>query len=567
MSGAELCDYNHCRDLYGPYDSGFSGDGGPATLAELRDPITLVMDVAGNLYITDSSNCRVRKVSPSGTITTVAGSGPTADSTGTCGSYSGEGGPATSATLSPSSVAVNIVGNLYISDLYAIRKVALDGTISTFAGNGQQANSGDGGPARNAGFASVGKLVFDPAGDLFVADHDVIREITTNGVVSTVAGNGVHGYSGDGGPATSASLCCVGGIAVDAAGDLYICDGDLLRMVDANGIITTIAGNGGYGFGGDGGPAANALFANINDVSVDAAGNLFVTDLNNNRIRKISTDGIVTTVAGNDSDVYQGDGGLATNAGLQSPCCLTVVGNSIYVSDSDHNLVRLLTPGSGPSGPVPSISQGGIVPLFSTSSTIQAGEWISIYGRNLISGSTPVSWNGDYPLTLGGTTVTFTDRNGTQPAVLSYVSSGLINLLVPPALAPTGVGGSVNVTVTDGNGSSATATVTTGTVSPSFSLLSDAKHVAAIFFDLTAQARMEVGATISSALREQASDTRRFRPRPAIMSCFSGPDSDRQIQLTVSLLSLRLNRSRERKRPFLLRSRSVLPSSRLPSLA
>ncbi|MHB1953016.1 MAG: NHL domain-containing protein [Sulfobacillus sp.] len=330
--------------------SGYSGDGGAATSAELSYPLGVVLDSAGNLYIADTFNNRIRKVTAStGDISTVAGNG-------TAG-YSGDGGPATSAELDfPFGVVVDSAGNLYIADTYnqRIRKVtATTGVITTVAGNGYGAPnscgfSGDGGPATSAELCGTNGVAVDSAGNLYIADtyNNRIRKVTAStGIISTVAGNGTYGYSGDGGPATSAELWAPQGVAVDSAGNLYIADrfNQRIRKVTAStGIITTVAGNGASGYSGDGGPATSAKLAQPFGVAVDSAGNLYIADSYNNRIRKVSAiTGVITTVAGNGTYGYAGDNGPATSAELSYPqgVVLDSLGN-LYIPDSYNQRIR-----------------------------------------------------------------------------------------------------------------------------------------------------------------------------------------------------------------------------------
>ena len=250
---------------YGPVGDGnygVTGDGGPATSAALCFPGGIALDATGNLFIADQCNSRIRKVTPNGIITTVAGSGEGNASFG----YSGDGGPATNAMLNyPTGVAVDTAGNLFIADLFnsRIRKVTSDGIISTVAGNGTAGESGDGGPATSAMLNGPNSVAVDAAGNLFIADNagSTIRKVTPAGIISTVAGNGINGYFGDGGPATSAALCSPGGVAVDATGNLFWAEfcSHVIRKVTPAGIISTIAGNStrpGFagGYSGDGGP-------------------------------------------------------------------------------------------------------------------------------------------------------------------------------------------------------------------------------------------------------------------------------------------------------------------------
>jgi len=324
---------------------GFSGDGGPSTSASLNGPYGVAVDAAGNLYIADYGNSRIRKVnSAGGTITTVAGNG--------IGAYSGDGGPGTSASLwGPGGVAVDAAGNLYIADTmnYRIRKVSPTGVITTVAGNGRYKFSGDGGPSTSAALHKPSGVAVDAAGNLYIADtyNNRIRKVSTAGIMTTVAGNGLATFSGDGGPGTSASLPGPGGVAVDAAGNLYIADAwnHRIRQVSPAGIITTVAGNGVAGFSGDDGPATGAALRQPTGVAVDAAGNLYIADVGNNRIRKVSTAGIINTVAGGGSG-GGGDGGPATAASLSGPSGVAVdAAGNLYIAALGSRSIRKVGPG------------------------------------------------------------------------------------------------------------------------------------------------------------------------------------------------------------------------------
>jgi uncharacterized protein (TIGR03437 family) len=329
-------------------------DGGPATSASMY-PTAVTLDSFGNLFIADADTSRARKVSPNGLITTVAGNG--------IEGFSGDGGPATSASLNyPEGIAVDASGNLFIGDgdNDRIRRVSAGGVITTVAGNGNYRFSGDGGPATSAAlnftseFAEQGKLVVSPLGDIFLADsaNNRIREVSDSGVITTVAG-GNPGFSGDGGPATSASLNNPSGVALDASGDLYIADAynNRIRKVSADGVIITVAGTGQYGFSGDGGPATAAQLWNPTGVAVDASGNLFIADGYNNRIRKVSTNGVIATVAGNGPSAFSGDGGLATAASLFLQDTGNRAGGSVavdsagnlFIADIGNNRIRKVT--------------------------------------------------------------------------------------------------------------------------------------------------------------------------------------------------------------------------------
>ncbi len=319
------------------------GDGGLATSAQLT-PSALAFDSAGNLYIADVPHARVRKVTPAGIISTVAGS---------VRGYGGDGGPATSAQLDqPTGLAVDSSGNLYIADRANsnIRIVTSAGIISTLAGNGMWGYGGDGGPATSARLAGPNGLAVDSAGNLYIADtyNYRVRKVTPAGTISTLAGNGAIGFNGDGGPATSAQLDDPTGVTVDLKGNLYIADqgANRIRMVTSSGIISTVAGNGWpTGFSGDGGPAISAQLNNPTDVGADGTGNLYIADLNNARVRKVTPAGIISTVAGNGSYGFGGDGGPATSARLNNPRGVTMDGTgNLYIADHDNHRVRRVTP-------------------------------------------------------------------------------------------------------------------------------------------------------------------------------------------------------------------------------
>ncbi|HTA63850.1 MAG TPA: T9SS type A sorting domain-containing protein [Bacteroidia bacterium] len=320
-----------------------SGDGGQATAAGFGSPSGVAVDGSGNLYIADSQNNRIRKVDIAGIITTFVGTGAT--------SPTGDGGPATAATLNnPSSVTCDALGNLYIADdgRSCIRKVNTAGIISTIAGNGTYGFSGDGGQATAASLRGASSVVFDATGNFYIADwsNNRIRKVNTDGIIITFVGTGIAGYSGDGGQATAAQLNKPHIIALDAIGNLYISDAlnDVIRKVDTLGIITTITGNGTQGFSGDGGQATLAQLKGPGGIVLDAIGNLYFSDVNNNRVRKVNTSGIISTITGDGFYSYGGDGGQATAAELRAPAgiCLDGVGN-LYIADDANYVVRKVT--------------------------------------------------------------------------------------------------------------------------------------------------------------------------------------------------------------------------------
>jgi uncharacterized protein (TIGR03437 family) len=539
------------------------GDGGPATSAGLWYPSGLALDFAGNLYIADMYNCLVRKVVTStGIISTVAGTITVFGThrVGACG-YSGDGGSATSAWLHyPLAVAADALGNLFIADTdnNRIRKVtASAGTISTVAGNGAYSYSGDGGTARNAVLYNPSAVAIDATGSILIADtaNNRIRKVnSSDGTISTIAGNGSAGFSGDGGPATSASLNNPSGIAVDSIGNVFLADtvNHRIRKIDrATGTISTVAGAGGYSYSGDGGPATSAKLNHPQAVAVDAAGNLFIADRFNSRIRKVTAatgvistvagadnlsapsavaldtsgnlfiadthhhqilrvdaaTGAVTKVAGNKSIGYSGDGGPATSATLSYPYGVAVdASGNVFIADNlgssspsaafpiqvgagrirrvaasggtistvagdgsqNFSAVGLATDSAGNVFAADYINRrilrlsstvqtppviGAVVNGATFTSGIQSGSWASVMGTNLSTATR--AWRGDeivngqLPRSLDGVTVSVDG----QLAAICFISPGQINFQVPD-VAKTG---SVNVVVANSKGTSSPA--------------------------------------------------------------------------------------------------------------
>jgi trimeric autotransporter adhesin len=335
---------------------GYSGDGGQATSAALYYPYGVAVDASGNIYIADTDNERIRMVTKStGIISTVAG-------TGSSGS-SGDGGQASSAALrNPYGVALDASGNIYIADTYnhRIRMVTKStGIISTVAGTGSSGYSGDGGQATSVALRSPQGVAVDASGNIYIADTDNerIRMVTkSTGIISTVAGTGSYGYSGDGGQATSAALSYPRGITVDASGNIYIADNSnhRIRMVTkSTGIISTVAGTGSYSYSGDGGQATSAALYYPYGVALDASGNIYIADTYNNRIRMVTkSTGIISTVAGTGSFSYSGDGGQATSAVLKYPYGVAVdASGNIYIADTYNNRIRMFALSASPAAP------------------------------------------------------------------------------------------------------------------------------------------------------------------------------------------------------------------------
>jgi len=436
-----IADSNNCRvrkvdstgtitTVAGNGSTGYSGDGGPGTGATLTNPEGVAVSPAGDLYITDAGNLRVRKLSAAGTITTVIGGGlndggfgvfgllnqpaaavrdgagntyivdsrnhrvrkvaangiiTTLAGTGAPG-FSGDGGAASSAQLSgPEGVAADSSGNVYVADSgnFRIRKVDTTGVITTVAGTGSSGYAGDGGAATDALVSPYG-LVVDSAGNLYATDiyNHVVRKVTPSGTITTVAGNGQSGYAGDGGAATSASLNQPNAVAVDAAGNLYVADEENLRIrkIDTSGVMTTVAGNGQCCYSGDGGAATNAQLCYPTGVTADASGDLFIADSCSARVREVfSSGGTITTVAGNGNYGYAGDGYLAIGATLTPYAVSADSAGNVVIVDSTNNIVRLLTPpGLGPvltlqSTHAGSFSQGQTTATYSLTVSNSAG--------------------------------------------------------------------------------------------------------------------------------------------------------------------------------------------------
>ncbi len=326
---------------------GYTGDGGAAVSAKLYNPTGVAVDSAGNVYIADQDNCVIRKILTSGAITTVAGYAGTSASRG----FGGDGGAATRALLDgPTGVAVDHAGNIYIADNgnSRIRMVNTSGIISTFAGSSSVGFSGDGGAATAAKLWGPMSVAVDNSGNVYIADkfNNRVRKVNTSGTITTIAGNGYSTFSGDGGEATAASVYNPSGVIVDGARNVYIADyeNDRIRKVNTSGIISTIAGNGYGTYAGDGGDATAASVNAPVGLAIDSHGNIYVADVYNQRIRTISASGTISTLAGTGTYGFSGDGGDATAARLNYPygVCVNTAGE-VFVADQVNQRVRKIS--------------------------------------------------------------------------------------------------------------------------------------------------------------------------------------------------------------------------------
>jgi len=371
-------------------------DGQSAASAPLRSPIAVAVDSHNNLYIADNADNRIRKVSAAGIISTYAGTG--------LPGYSGDGGPASSARLDdPLDVAIDASGNLYVADRgnARVRRISPAGTISTVAGNGKAGFSGDNGPAILARIDPVA-LAIDNQNNLYIADGDNyrIRKVDSNGVINTIAGTGTPGYTGDNGPASIALISFVTGLAVDSTGNLYVADLDNLyvRKIDTSGQITTVAGSGGFGRIDDGVPATQAVMLPA-AVALDGAGNLYIADINRSVIRRVDlTTGLIFTTAGNGTAGFAGDNATARNAELDGPTGLAIANNQIFIADLLNTRIREVAggiistvagTGTGDGGPAISAflnyPQGLAVDAFSNIVIADTGDYST---RRFMPGST-----------------------------------------------------------------------------------------------------------------------------------------------------------------------------------
>ncbi len=444
--------------IAGNGSSSYTGDGASATSAGIGFACGIVFDSSNNYFITELNNT-VRKVTTC-IISTYAG-------IGTSG-YSGDSGPATAAALnSPIFIAVDNFNNLFFTDRNnnRIRKIsASTGIISTFGGTGSIGFSGDGGAATSAFLNSPYGICIDHIGNIYFSDrgNNRIRKIDTFGIITTFAGTGTAGYSGDGGQATSANISNgVNGIRSDFLGDIYVCDGFRIRKITrSTGIINTIAGNGSVGCVGDGGPATGASFSLPHDVAVDNLGRVYVVEMSCYTIRMIDTGGIIYTVAGTGSATFSGDGGLATAAGISSPRGIAFDNcDNLYITDNGNKRIRKVTMPYAHTATTLSITSN-------TSDTVCTGMPVTYTAHSTATGTVAYQWqvNGSN-VGSGGASYTYSPANGdnvkcvlinTMPCYTDTASSNTLHMvtralavmLSGATTAPIGTTVTVNATVT-----------------------------------------------------------------------------------------------------------------------
>jgi uncharacterized protein (TIGR03437 family) len=509
-----------------------AGNGGPPATSALTNAAGIALDSAGNAYISDGSSM-VYKLTPKGVLTVVAGGGRAS-------TFLGDGGPATSATLlEPTGVAVDGSGNIYIADTVdnRIRKVSAGGTITTIAGGNAVGALGDGGPATSAVLSLPKAVAVNAAGAVFVADtgHNRVRMIAPDGTITTVAGNGATcspgpvcggptGSLGDGGPATTAVVSAPVAIALDSAGNLYMTDflGLIRKVRAADGVITTVAGTGSIYYSGDGGPAALAgLYLNPNGVAVDGSGTIYVSDSGHFAVRAITPDGNINAIAG-DYVATEADPNsrppVAANTPALSirivPEAIAVGANgTVYVANFGLSTL-VLTPSSATVHPPPSAGMEFEATAFTSANLFQRialGSWVEIYGNYLAPDSR--TWAGsDFtgttaPTALDGTSVTI----GGQPAYISYISPGQVNVQVPTTIGT----GSQPLVISTAHGKSPTYAVTVqaelpGLLAPPVFNIKGTQYGVALFPDGVTYA-LPVGAIPGVPSRPaQAGDTLTF---------------------------------------------------------
>lgn len=478
--------------IAGNNTAGYSGDGAAATAAEIDLPAAVWIASNGNIYIADQANNRVRLLTPStGFISTVVGNGTAGYLGDTCGVNCGTTvETAINAEINGADAIIfDSKGNMYIADTgnNIVRMVPPSGaSISTYAGDyqlGAGFSDGNSGQATTAQLFGPAGLAMDSSGNLYIADkgNNRIRKVTSAGVISTIVNESgdpgfleANGNTPDG-LALTARIYGPRAMAIDSSGALYFADSanNIIRKVvppAATGTITVVAGTPGYsGSTGDGGQATSARLNDPTGVAVDTCGNVYIADTGNSRIRMVTSNGIINTIAGGNGNAYSGDGGPALNAQLSFPSGLAVDSKgNVYVADTQNSVIRLLTPNSavpGCTGP-PALASNGVIgaSAFGASSSVATGSYIEIYGANLASDSR--QWTGSDFSNNGTTAPTTLDRTSVtiagQAAFIYYISPGIVDAQVP---ANTGTG-PLQLTVSTAAGTSNAVTVNVNTVQP-----------------------------------------------------------------------------------------------------
>lgn len=447
---------------------GFSGDGGPAAQASLNNPTYVATDLFGNVYISDQNNHRIRRIDARGMMTTFAGNGVQG--------FSGDGGPATQASLNtPTGVCTDAAGNVYINDLanFRVRKVDTSGKITTVAGNGIKASNGDGGPAIQASMFLPIRCAVDASGNLYITDQGAhkIRKIDPSGTISTFAGTGNFtgsnaDFTGDGGPAINADLNNPTAITIDSVGNVIFSDqfNQRVRKVDKTGMITTIAGTGIAGYSGDNVNATSASLNYPGGLVADQNGDIYLVDCTNYRVRKISN-GIITTIAGTGvNGTPNGDGGPASAAKITDPFGLAIdSAGSLYLVEISDARIRKISNAGAPV--TPNFSAASVTNGASFKSGLTAGALITIFGANLSNNVHGIAAFNQVPLptTLAGTQVLV---NGTPIPLFDVINIAGTEQI--SAQAPFEIAGqqSVNITINNGRTTSAPVAVSVAPAQP-----------------------------------------------------------------------------------------------------
>ncbi len=539
-------------------------DGGLAILAPIFLPTGIVADAMGNFYIADSQNNRIRRVDPNKVISTVAGTG--------IPGYGGDGGPAIDAMINvPAGLVLDGAGNLYFADTdnHIVRRIdAFTGVISTVAGTpGKQGSSGDGGVATGAELSFPEGVALDEAGDLLIADtgNNVIREVTATstgfGNISTVVGTGVAGFNGDGEAATSAQLNSPWSVAVALDKSIYIADltNNRVRKVDHSGTISTVAGSGSRGFMGDGGLATQAVLGEPAAVAIDPAGDLYIADSDNNRVREVNASTqLIETICGNDSEQFGGDGGAANLASMYGPYALFFdqTGN-LFIADMFHNRIRRIDALAvslkyatikvgNVSAPQPVvIADDGNADLILSQPTLvngaeDVGTTTCTTGADVPSASTCSVGASFAPTVIGDPVLGSITVNSVAEATAPVISlSGQVLSITPTTLAlsssvnPSLVGAAVEFTATVSNGGTAltgtiifldgstqlcSVTVASSAAACSTSALALGQHSISVSYSGDANNASSVSATLIQVVKQAPLLALTVAPNPAVVT-------------------------------------------------